>query len=73
MIVAPAGTPRPIVDRLHAELKGILALPEIKAEFAKTGRISVDYPTVDELKKFMAAEVLRLGKIVERAGIAHSE
>jgi tripartite-type tricarboxylate transporter receptor subunit TctC len=73
MIVAPAGTPRPIVDRLHVELKAILVLPEIKAEFAKTGRISVDYPTIDELKKFMAAEVLRLGKIVERAGIAHSE
>ena len=73
MVVAPAGTPRPIVDRLHTEIKSILALPEIKADFARTGRIAVDYRTVEELKKFMAIEVTRLGKIVEQAGIAHSE
>ena len=30
MMVAPAKTPRPVVDKLHAELKAILALPEIK-------------------------------------------
>jgi tripartite-type tricarboxylate transporter receptor subunit TctC len=73
MIVVPAGTAKPIVDRLHAEFKDILALPEIEAEFVKTGRISVNYLTIDELRKFMATEVSRLGKIVERAGIAHSE
>ena len=31
MIVAPAGTPKPIVDRLHRELKAIIALPEVQA------------------------------------------
>ncbi len=73
MIVAPTGTPQPIVDRLHREIKDILALPEIKAEFAKTGRIAVDYYSLDDLKRFMRTEVSRLGTIVEQAGIAHSE
>ena len=36
MIVAPAGTPKEIVDKLHDEVKAVLALPEIKAEFART-------------------------------------
>ena len=73
MIVAPAGTPKPIVDRLHTEIKKVLDLPEIKAEFAKTARIPVDYPPVPELEKFVKSEIDRLGKVVERAGIAHSE
>ena len=65
MIVAPAGTPKPIVDRLHRELKAILALPEIKKEFAETGRIAVDSPPPEELQQFMRSEIVRLGKVVE--------
>jgi hypothetical protein len=51
----------------------VLALPDIKAEFTRTGRISVDYPTVDELQRFMRSEIVRLGKVVEQAGIARSQ
>ena len=73
MIVAPAGTPTEIIDKLHVEVKHVLQLPEIKAEFARTGRISVDYPAVDELQRFMRSEIVRLGKVVEQAGIARSQ
>lgn len=73
MIVAPAKTPRGIVERLHTELKAVIELPEVRADYAKTGRIAVDYLSVDELQKFMAVEIARLGKVVEQAGIARSE
>jgi len=73
MIVAPAGTPNEIVSRLHSELKTILTLPEIKKEFADTGRIGVDSPPSGELLAFMKAEIARLGKVVEAAGIAKSQ
>jgi tripartite-type tricarboxylate transporter receptor subunit TctC len=73
MIVAPAGTPKEIVDRLHIEVKHVLELPEIKAEFARTARITVGYPSVDELQGFMRSEIVRLGKVVEQAGIARSQ
>jgi tripartite-type tricarboxylate transporter receptor subunit TctC len=73
MIVAPAGTPKEIIDRLHVEVKHVLELPEIKADFARTGRITVDYPPVDELQRFMRSEIVRLGKVVEQAGIARSQ
>ena len=73
MIVAPAGTPKPIVDRLHTELKAILALPEIRKDFADTGRIAVDSPPPEALRKFMRDEIVRLGKVVEAAGIARSQ
>ena len=73
MIVAPAGTPKPIVDRLHTELKAILALPEIRKDFADTGRIVVDSPPPEALREFMRDEIVRLGKVVEAAGIARSQ
>jgi len=73
MIVAPAGTPKEIVERLHLELKQVLELPDIKAEFARTGRITVGYPPLDELQRFMRAEIARLGSVVEKAGIAKSQ
>jgi len=73
MIVAPTGTPRDIVEKLHAEIKAVLELPDIKAEYARTGRISVDYPPLDELSRFMRSEIVRLGKVVEQAGIARSQ
>jgi tripartite-type tricarboxylate transporter receptor subunit TctC len=73
MIVAPAGTPKPIVDRLHRELKAILATPEMKKDFEDTGRIAVDSPPPEELTSFVRSEIVRLGKVVEAAGIARSQ
>jgi tripartite-type tricarboxylate transporter receptor subunit TctC len=73
MIVAPAGTPKPIVDRLYRELKAILATAEMKKDFEETGRISVDSPPPEELLTFVRHEIVRLGKVVETAGIARSQ
>jgi tripartite-type tricarboxylate transporter receptor subunit TctC len=73
VIVAPAGTPKPIVDRLHKELKAILSTSEMKKDFEDTGRIAVDSPTPDELQKWMRSEIVRLGKVVEAAGLARSQ
>ncbi len=73
MIVAPAGTPKPIVERLHRELKAILATPEMKKDFEDTGRIAVDSPPPDQLLAFVRSEIVRLGKVVETAGIARSQ
>ena len=37
MLVAPAATPQPIVDRLHTELRAIVADPEVREEFVRQG------------------------------------
>jgi tripartite-type tricarboxylate transporter receptor subunit TctC len=73
MIVAPAGTPKPILDKLSNELKAILATAEMKKDFEDTGRIAVDSPPPEELLKFVRSEIVRLGKVVEAAGIARSQ
>jgi tripartite-type tricarboxylate transporter receptor subunit TctC len=73
MIVAPAGTPKPIVDKLYRELKAILATPAMKKEFADTGRIEVDSPNPEKLQQFMRDEIVRMGKVVKAAGLARSQ
>jgi len=73
MLVAPGKTPRDIVKRLHAELTGILALPETDAEIVRLGMLPFTNPPVEQLRDFVAAETVRWGKIVQRAGIAESQ
>ena len=54
LVVAPAGTPAPVVNVLHRELKGITAAPEMQRMIADMGLIAVDTPPVDELRRFLA-------------------
>jgi tripartite-type tricarboxylate transporter receptor subunit TctC len=73
MMVAPGKTPRDIVNRLHAELIGILALPEIEREIVRLGLLPFKNPPVDKLRDFVQTDTVRWSKIVQRAGIAESQ
>jgi tripartite-type tricarboxylate transporter receptor subunit TctC len=73
MIVAPAGTPPDIVNRLHKETKEILASKEMKDFFISTGRSPVDSPSPAALADYVKAEIQRWSKVVEAAGIAKSQ
>ncbi len=67
-LVAPAGTPAPIVERLNTELNKVLALPAVREAFAKQ---SVDAApgTPAEFAAFMQSEMDRWGKVVKDADI----
>jgi tripartite-type tricarboxylate transporter receptor subunit TctC len=73
MIVAPANTPRAIVERLHAEFKAIAAMPDIQRELVKLGTIPMDSPPPDEQQRFINTEIVRWAKVVRQAGIAGTE
>jgi tripartite-type tricarboxylate transporter receptor subunit TctC len=73
MVAAPAGTPKPIVERLHAELKAIMALPDVKEVIDRTGVVPVVSPPLSELQTFVASEKARWGKVVQQAGLAGTQ
>jgi tripartite-type tricarboxylate transporter receptor subunit TctC len=73
MIVAPAKTPKPIVDRLHDELAAIMATPEVKAQIGKLSLIELKTPSVAEMQAYVKAEIDRWGTIVRKAGIAGTQ
>ncbi|HZO47113.1 MAG TPA: tripartite tricarboxylate transporter substrate binding protein [Xanthobacteraceae bacterium] len=73
LVVAPAGTPAPVVSVLHRELKAITGAPEMQRMFADMGLIAVDTLPVDELRRVLADEIALWGKLVRQAGIAGSQ
>jgi tripartite-type tricarboxylate transporter receptor subunit TctC len=73
LIVAPSGTPRAIVDRLHDEFKAVIKSPEIWQQMIGMGLIPIDSPSVEELQNFVKSEIGRWGDIVQRVGIAKTE
>jgi tripartite-type tricarboxylate transporter receptor subunit TctC len=73
MLVAPAKTPRPILDKLHAEVKAIVATPEIKDQVLKGGMLPMDNPAIEGLQDFVKAEIARWAKVVAQAGLTGSQ
>ena len=66
-LFAPAGTPRPIVDRLQAEVKKILAQPEIAKKLAEAGLDAVG-SSPDELAAYQRTEIAKWAKVVRDSG-----
>ena len=67
-IIAPAGTPKEIVDRVAAEAKKALADPAMKAKLAEQGIVAVGN-SPDEYRAFVAGEIARWAKVIQDAGI----
>jgi tripartite-type tricarboxylate transporter receptor subunit TctC len=67
-IIAPAGTPKEIVDRIASEAKKALADPAMRDKLAEQGIVAVGN-TPDEFRAFVAEEVARWGTVIKDAGI----
>ena len=67
-ILAPAGTPRPIVDRLAREFAAIVADPELKKEFASRG-LEAAYRDANGFAQWIRAELATWRRVVTDAGI----
>jgi tripartite-type tricarboxylate transporter receptor subunit TctC len=66
--LAPRGTPRPIVDKLHAEVVAAMSDPALRARFAEFGAEPMA-TTPEELGRFIASEVAKWRAIISKAGI----
>jgi tripartite-type tricarboxylate transporter receptor subunit TctC len=67
-ILAPAATPRDIINRLNGELKRVVSSPDAKERFANAG-VEPMYSTPEEFGKFIMSESERFGKVIKDAGI----
>ena len=67
-IVAPAGTPQPILDKLHKELTAVLSSPEAQKQFENEGA-SVVQMSPTEFGSFMAKELAKWERVVKEAKI----
>lgn len=66
-VFAPAGTPRPIVDRLYKEIAGALADPDIKKQLQSQAAVPVA-STPDQFARFTAEETAKWAPVVKASG-----
>jgi tripartite-type tricarboxylate transporter receptor subunit TctC len=69
MMLAPRGTPKPIVARLNAEISAALADPSVRERFTEQGAQPVAM-TPGELENFLSSEITKWSEIITKAGIA---
>jgi tripartite-type tricarboxylate transporter receptor subunit TctC len=67
-LVAPAGTPRPIVDRIAAEVTRILAVPDIREKVEAMGA-DIYVASPDEFAARMQADAVKYADVVKRRNI----
>lgn len=67
-VMAPAGVPRPIINKLNAEMAKIVQMPEIREKMAAQGAEPL-VNTPEEFGAWMKSEVAHWGKVISDANI----
>jgi tripartite-type tricarboxylate transporter receptor subunit TctC len=67
-MMAPAGTPPPIIAKLHREIVAIMALPEVHERFLAQAAEPVGNRP-EEYAAFIQAEIAKWAKVVKEAGL----
>ncbi len=67
-VVAPAGTPQPVIDRLHADIAAIVTSAETRKRLEAEGAEALSMEPA-EFGRFIQAETAKWSKVVKEAGI----
>jgi tripartite-type tricarboxylate transporter receptor subunit TctC len=67
-MVAPAGTPAPIVEKLHGAIQAVLKSSELQQAFAREGATAIEMTAV-EFGKYIETETAKWGRVVKESGI----
>jgi tripartite-type tricarboxylate transporter receptor subunit TctC len=68
-LVGPAGMPKPVIERLNAEVKAALALPEVQSKLAGMG-VMVVGSTPEDAAQFFKTELDKHTNLARNAGVA---
>jgi tripartite-type tricarboxylate transporter receptor subunit TctC len=67
-MLAPAGTPTPIVDRLYREIAGIVADPELKKKMLDVGQELIVNKSPAEFSAYLRSEIKKMAEVVKTSG-----
>lgn len=72
MLLAPAKTPRPIVEKLHAEMTRIMSDAEMQKKLSDLGLIPLNPPSIAETESYIKSETAKWSQVVKSVGLAGS-
>ena len=67
-VMAPAGTPQPIVDKLNAEIAKVINRADVKENWAKQGAVPLVMSPA-EFDKYLRADIEKWARVVQKSGI----
>jgi tripartite-type tricarboxylate transporter receptor subunit TctC len=67
-IMAPAGTPQPVVDKLNAEINKVIERPDVKEAWAKQGAVPMVMSPA-AFDKYLRGDIEKWAKVVQASGI----
>jgi tripartite-type tricarboxylate transporter receptor subunit TctC len=73
ILLAPAATPKDIVDRLHLEMRKIMSTPEMTKRAADIGLLPLESPSVDGIKSYIRSEQDKWGTLVKKLGLESTQ
>jgi tripartite-type tricarboxylate transporter receptor subunit TctC len=65
--MAPAATPKPIIEKLNAEVQRITKLPDVNEAWAKQGAVPM-HMSSSEFRTFMEQDIQKWAKVVKVSG-----
>src|SRR6186997_198499 len=71
-LLAPAGTPKPIVDKLYAGMAKALAMSDVKAAILRQGSKAVASKSPEDFRNFIKAEIDKFRPVIQAAGLEGS-
>ena len=66
-LMAPAGTPRPILERINLEVNRIVNAPDVKEAWSKQGAVPMGM-TLEQFDKFLREDIVKWAKVVKVSG-----
>jgi tripartite-type tricarboxylate transporter receptor subunit TctC len=66
-VMAPVGTPKPIVDKLNAEIIKVMNRPDVKENWAKQGAVPMPMSPA-EFDKYLRADIEKWAEVVKVSG-----
>jgi tripartite-type tricarboxylate transporter receptor subunit TctC len=72
-LLAPAGTPKPVIDKLYAGMAKALAMPDVKEAILKQGSKAVASKSPDDFARYIKAESDKFHPVIKAAGLEGSQ
>jgi tripartite-type tricarboxylate transporter receptor subunit TctC len=66
-LMAPAGTPQPVLERLNAEITKVVNRPDVRENWAKQGATPLTM-TIPQFEKYLNADIAKWAKVVKLSG-----
>ena len=72
-LLAPAGTPKPIIDKLYAGMAKALAMPDVKDAILRQGSRAVSSKSPEDFARYIKAEMDKFHPVIKAAGLEGSQ